>query len=66
MQSGDILTGKEAHYVDKLERLWDMLSEAVEGGRLTEADIPDDYAALVSQMGKCNAALAAVHHDEEQ
>jgi len=50
MQSGDILTDEEAVYVDGLERLWDMLSDAVESGRLRATHIPDDYAALVSQM----------------
>lgn len=45
-------------YVAKLERLWDMVSDMVEGGRLREADAPDDYAALVQQM----VDLQALHH----
>ncbi len=48
-----------AHYVAALERLWDMLSDAVEGGRLTPALLPDDYAALVSQMTACESARNA-------
>lgn len=51
-QSGDILNTEESQYFDQLERLWDMLSDCVEGGRLTEADLPDDYEALVHQMVK--------------
>ena len=35
--------------------LHDMLSDMIEGGRLTEGDIPDDYAALVEQLEQCNA-----------
>jgi hypothetical protein len=52
LQEGDILTGKESEYVEQLEKLWDMLSDTVEGGRLTEVDAPDDYQAFVSQMVK--------------
>ena len=52
MQSGDIVTEKESAYVEELERLWDMVSDMVESGRLVEADIPDDYQALVAQMVK--------------
>jgi hypothetical protein len=52
LQHGDMLTEREATYILELEKLWDMLSDTVEGGRLTEADIPDDYQALVSQMVK--------------
>jgi hypothetical protein len=38
-------------------RLHDFLSDAIEGGRLKEADIPDDYAAIVAQLeGPCSAA----------
>lgn len=55
MQSGDIITEKESAYVEELERLWDMVSDMVESGRLVEADIPDDYQALVSQMVKLGA-----------
>jgi len=31
-------------------RLQEMLSDAIDGGRLTEADIPDDYQAIVGQL----------------
>lgn len=55
LQHGDMLTAREALYVNELERLWDMLSDTVEGGRLNEADIPDDYQALVEQMVKLGA-----------
>jgi hypothetical protein len=51
-QSGDMLNAEESQYFDQLEHLWDMLSDCIEGGRLTEADIPDDYKALVKQMVK--------------
>ena len=43
--------------VKDYSRLHDMVSDAIEGGRLTEADIPDDYKAIVGQLVKCNAAL---------
>lgn len=53
MQDGDILISREVRYIDSLELLWDMLSDTIEGGRLTESDIPDDYAALVTVMQEC-------------
>ena len=39
--------------------LHDMLSDMIEGGRLTECGIPDDYSALVDQLEQCN-----VYYDE--
>ncbi len=56
MQDGDILIAREVKYIDSLELLWDVLSDAIEGGRLTESDIPDDYAAFVTVMQECEAA----------
>lgn len=38
------------------ERLHDILSDCIEGGRLREADLPDDYQALVEALATCNAA----------
>ena len=35
--------------------LHDMLSSMIEGGQLTESDIPDDYAALVEQLEQCGS-----------
>jgi hypothetical protein len=43
-------------YIQELEKLWDMLSDTVEDGRLKEVDIPDDYEALVLQMVNCEQA----------
>ena len=43
-------------YIKVLERLWDDVSDMVEGGRITEADIPDDYEALVFRMLQCGDA----------
>ncbi len=37
-------------------RLHDMLSDMVEGGRLSEAEIPDDYQALVDALAECDGA----------
>lgn len=34
-------------------RLHDFLSDMIEGGRLTESDIPDDYQALVETLAVC-------------
>ena len=34
-------------------RLHDFLSDAIEGGRLTEADVPDDYHAFIHQLEEC-------------
>lgn len=31
-------------------KLHDMVSDMIEGGRLSEADIPDDYQALVDHL----------------
>ncbi len=53
MQTGDILTEAEVLYIEALEGLWDMLSDAIEGGRLTEADLLDDYSPFVNQMQRC-------------
>lgn len=36
--------------------LHDILSNMIEGGRLTEADIPWDYQALLEQIDRCNRA----------
>jgi hypothetical protein len=45
-------------------RLHDMLSDMIESGRLREADIPNDYRALVDQLsGPCNAAMAKARGD---
>lgn len=52
-------TQTHAEYVKQLETLWDMVSDMVEGGRLQEASIPDDYSALVQQM----AQLQALHFE---
>lgn len=52
-------TQHQASYTDALERLWDMLSDTIESGRLTEADIPDDYQALVITMQRCEVLRAA-------
>lgn len=47
------MSDEEQNYMAALERLWDMLSDAVEGGRLTVAEVPDDYDAFVAQMIGC-------------
>lgn len=53
-------------YLHSLEKLWDMLSDAVENGRLLEHDIPDDYKAFIHQMEQCEAyrafSLAPTHY----
>lgn len=55
---------KQSHstYVRCLETLWDMVSDMVEGGRLTEADIPDDYHALVNHM----VALSGIYANQNR
>ena len=40
--------------VKQYEKLHDGLSDMVESGRLTEADIPDDYQWLVETLVACN------------
>lgn len=65
MQAGDILTENEAAYIEALEDLWDMVSDMVEGGRLREADIPDDYRALVRHQMTLSSLRAAVDLDNE-
>ena len=52
-------------------KLHDMLSDCMESGRLSAAELPDDYAALVEQTIKCVATdhvLKAVlkRHEEGQ
>ena len=41
--------------VKQYERLHDGLSDMIEGGRLIEDDIPDDYQWLVETLVQCNA-----------
>lgn len=65
MQAGDILTENEAAYIEALEGLWGMVSDMVEGGRLREADIPDDYEALVRHQTTLSSLRAAVEEDDE-
>lgn len=65
MQAGDILTENEAAYIEALEDLWVMVSDMVEGGRLREADIPDDYRALVRRQMTLSSLRAAVEEDDE-
>lgn len=35
--------------------LHDVVSDTIEGGRLTEADCPDDYQAIVHHLSVCSA-----------
>lgn len=44
-------------------KLHDILSDCIEGGRLSAAALPDDYAAIVEQITRCVAidhAISAV------
>lgn len=66
MQDGDMLTKDEAHYIGELESLWDMVSDTIKGGRLTEADIPDDYRAFVRQLKLLISAREKVEGEEEK
>lgn len=56
MTLANATTDTQSRYIKELEKLWDMLSDTIEGGRLTEADIPDDYQAFVTQMMACEAS----------
>ena len=47
---------KEEFQLAEYQKLHDMLSDAIEGGRLSEADIPDDYQALVDQLARVSDA----------
>jgi hypothetical protein len=54
----------ESELLAAYARLHDMLSDMIESGRLREADIPNDYRALVDQLsGPCNAAMAKARGD---
>lgn len=44
----------------KYGRLHDFVSDAIEGGRLTPADIPDDYDAFVLALQEAAVADAAM------
>lgn len=56
INGGDTVDVVNAHYdtlrqvVAGYDRLHDLLSDLIEGGRLKEADIPDDYQAIVEQL----------------
>ena len=45
--------------ITSYQKLHDGLSNMIEGGRLTESDIPDDYQWLVESL----ASLANPRHD---
>ncbi|WP_026332132.1 hypothetical protein [Thioalkalivibrio sp. ALE16] len=52
-------------YVRQLERLWDLVSDAVEAGQIAAPEDPDDrndHAALVAQMERCQGAKAGLEH----
>lgn len=49
--------------VTKYRRLHDGLSDMVEGGRLDESDIPDDYQWLVDSLAELAAVDPAGRHD---
>jgi hypothetical protein len=40
-------------------RLHDLLSDAIEDGRLKRQDIPDDYQAITETLGECAGPAAA-------
>lgn len=44
-------------------KLHDRLSDMIEAGRLTEGDIPEDYAALVERLEQCNARYDAYYEE---
>ena len=46
------------HYVAKLEKLWDVVSDCIEGERLKEGDLPDDYRAIVAAITEAQNARA--------
>lgn len=46
----------ERDHMAALTRLWDMLADAVNGERLSEDMIPDDFEAFTDQMAKCQTA----------
>lgn len=63
MQEGDILSGREARYVDELERLWDMLSDAVEDGKLDT--VKDEQRAVYLRIVRQMRRLQAIHNRME-
>ena len=68
----------EIEYRHTLETVADIISDAIEGGRLNASDIPDDYQALVGALigvarayadmcahPESDTSLDAVHDDDE-
>lgn len=53
-----MLTSKSSsqQYRDAYARLHDFVSDCIEGGRINETDLPDDYQALVEACVDCVAA----------
>lgn len=45
--------------LEAYRKLYDIISDAVEGGRLKAADLPDDWDAIVLAMLDCNTQEAA-------
>lgn len=53
LQEGDILSALEARAIERWQELHNMVSELVESGKIKEADLPDDYRALVRKLEQC-------------
>lgn len=49
----------QSDYIKTLETLYSQVSDMVNGNRLKEFDIPDDFQALTSQLRKVEQALTA-------
>lgn len=47
MTEGDIISGSEAAYIEALEALWDLVSDAVESGRIKASP------RIILQMVEC-------------
>ncbi len=53
------MSDAEQDALAEYQRLHDGLSDMIEGGRLSEADIPDDYQWLVEILGR----LVRLNHE---
>lgn len=63
LQEGDVLTAKEALYIERLEGLWDSLSTAVENGELDDfkSAHPQAYSDLVERMAELQSLESGRH-----
>lgn len=63
MMSGDIITEEEAIYIEALESVFLMMCNIIDGGRLRESDLPDDFAALKGALSDVESIMELIEKE---